>query len=655
MTYPHGGADEIWRDGVGAAHNPRKAEIRAWGREIETAVGAPLVRYNALKDALESTRAATDVGTLWNIAGAAYEECAPGAADFEFLTAGGVKLRPQNGTIRNVALPPRPAKATAVSLAEAVAMSRDLTAMGGYAALAGVTGGNAYADYTVTNSGDDPENPQPGSLRWAIEQAREAGGGVINIHPDYRQFEFHLRGPIYVPANITIAAMGRNARFFAPHDFNFLRLEKENIILRCLSIKGVAAEGAGSGDLPPGAESGGDLLRVDAAQAGRTWVSECTIAGAPGDGMCDIVTLGRPVIKRRTSFDRCLFLGPSPRGILIGSLYCSENDDAAYCEAALTTTPQIEVDFQNCAFVGVGERAPKVTLLGRADMIGCVNILQDQDDRATGNVCSAYGAKSYTGGQLYANGCIGMSWRGAGRIAYGAHLPQGSVAWGTVAANGEGAARVVGSYIKAGVTIAERNAGNVADPVYPFAGPLITDTPAGHQARIEEVLGTAGAERISPLAGQFMFVDGETSIADGVRAHGIGAAGGGLWVRFGYEARTERAPAPPAGRVELRLSADEVATVTPPALAGTLFLFRNYKTSPDHTRSGGVYYDVGTSPTGLELTNGTGSKFDVVSDIDLNATPGADGNVTLSIRSGAIQIENRSGGASDFLIIFGAV
>ena len=35
MTYPHGGASEIWRDGTGGAHNPQKGEIRDWGGDVE--------------------------------------------------------------------------------------------------------------------------------------------------------------------------------------------------------------------------------------------------------------------------------------------------------------------------------------------------------------------------------------------------------------------------------------------------------------------------------------------------------------------------------------------------------------------------------------------------------------------------------------------
>lgn len=38
MTYPHGGASQIWRDGSGGAHNPMKSQIRDWATKIENRV-----------------------------------------------------------------------------------------------------------------------------------------------------------------------------------------------------------------------------------------------------------------------------------------------------------------------------------------------------------------------------------------------------------------------------------------------------------------------------------------------------------------------------------------------------------------------------------------------------------------------------------------
>lgn len=56
MTYPHGGAAQIWRDGAGGAHNPAKPEIRDWGAAVERSV--PLI-----PGGLDDT-GATDVSSI---------------------------------------------------------------------------------------------------------------------------------------------------------------------------------------------------------------------------------------------------------------------------------------------------------------------------------------------------------------------------------------------------------------------------------------------------------------------------------------------------------------------------------------------------------------------------------------------------------------
>lgn len=40
MTYPHGGASQIWRDGDGGSHNPEKGQIRDWGAAVESGIDA---------------------------------------------------------------------------------------------------------------------------------------------------------------------------------------------------------------------------------------------------------------------------------------------------------------------------------------------------------------------------------------------------------------------------------------------------------------------------------------------------------------------------------------------------------------------------------------------------------------------------------------
>ncbi|WP_127111986.1 hypothetical protein [Shimia sediminis] len=48
MTYPHGGASQIWRYGTGDAHNPAKSQIRDWGVVVEG--------YESLTDLKAETR-----------------------------------------------------------------------------------------------------------------------------------------------------------------------------------------------------------------------------------------------------------------------------------------------------------------------------------------------------------------------------------------------------------------------------------------------------------------------------------------------------------------------------------------------------------------------------------------------------------------------
>lgn len=57
MTYPHGGASQIWRDGGDSAYNPKKPEIRDWGAAVESAVGALEAQAFAADPIYEGTAA----------------------------------------------------------------------------------------------------------------------------------------------------------------------------------------------------------------------------------------------------------------------------------------------------------------------------------------------------------------------------------------------------------------------------------------------------------------------------------------------------------------------------------------------------------------------------------------------------------------------
>jgi len=86
MTYPHGGASQIWRDSEGGApHNPDKSQIREWGERVE---GFEDVA-GLIVDASVSLGA---TGDFISAGGFRYKIAAPSASDYHIATAGGVKL-----------------------------------------------------------------------------------------------------------------------------------------------------------------------------------------------------------------------------------------------------------------------------------------------------------------------------------------------------------------------------------------------------------------------------------------------------------------------------------------------------------------------------------------------------------------------------------
>ena len=67
MTYPHGGASQIWRDGDGTAHNPAKSQIRDWGASVEQKADANEVGLAQLQ-ALNASGAPMYVDTTAGLA-----------------------------------------------------------------------------------------------------------------------------------------------------------------------------------------------------------------------------------------------------------------------------------------------------------------------------------------------------------------------------------------------------------------------------------------------------------------------------------------------------------------------------------------------------------------------------------------------------------
>lgn len=87
MTYPHGGASQIWRDGVGVPYNPLKPQIRDWAGAVEASVG-----YKTLQEMNGLAAGALSEGVLVRVAGSLFSVAPVSATDHHHQTLGGLKL-----------------------------------------------------------------------------------------------------------------------------------------------------------------------------------------------------------------------------------------------------------------------------------------------------------------------------------------------------------------------------------------------------------------------------------------------------------------------------------------------------------------------------------------------------------------------------------
>jgi hypothetical protein len=98
---------------------------------------------------------------------------------------------------------------------------------------------------------------------------------------------------------------------------------------------------------------------------------------------------------------------------------------------------------------------------------------------------------------------------------------------------------------------------------------------------------------------------------------------------------------------------DSTVSVTPPYTGGFMLVTTSAGADfPQSADSIMVYYDTGSS---LGMTDcglsGVGTSVDTTTG-DLTGTTGTDGNITVSAKSGSIEIENRAGADRDFRVTF---
>jgi pectate lyase len=439
-------------------------------------------------------------------------------APYDFTSSGGVKLTIADGVQTSFSIG---TKATAVNEQQAQDMAADISEMYGYAAHAGTTGGAGQSVYWVRNAYSTNEE---GSLRWAVEQADAAGGGIILFQPR-GYFNINLTEKLSIPDNVTVDAPGRNAQIWAPYDVNQIEVLATNVILRRLSF-------GASANFETTTER--DAISIDPSVADKVWVDQCSFTWA-ADGCIDIASLLELTADCRITVSRCQF-SSHDKVALIGSLACYQaTGRPSWCPTALDDqTIRLFVTFKENFFHCTGQRQPKVIAQAFVDSVNNVSrMAQFERDDGTSGAC--YGIFAAQGGCAHSRGDLflsasGTGWEGVDASTNTYVPPSGS----TLAIEGQGATVISNSVAADSITLTERATSYVPSVPYSITPTVITDTPTGRRAFLEQIQANAGALTNNVPAGVWTW-DGSNSLQPNTFTQISETSGDGRWLRVDRE------------------------------------------------------------------------------------------------------------------------
>ena len=418
-----------------------------------------------------------------------YIVAASGATDQQFTTAGGVKLRVPDKTVRVLA---GVGKSRATNRTEALAAANDLSGMYGYAQQFGCDGGGGAGTIRwVTNGKDSVYAPPAGSFRAAFNAA--VTGDIIVFDP-----AFFIRVNLVASIDTTgkdgliIAAPGGNVEIAHAGDVSAFRLYSNNLILRGFKEK----------VLPKTVEGGTDrdFIDVNPDLCRLYWIDEITPANS-ADGGIDIATpTGTGVLTTPSygTISRSVFRGIDKSALVRSS-------DAAFTDATMIYSTWYLCWFDHCA-----QRNPSIREQAQADVVNCFYGLQ-QKTQSGGGLGACYGADARTGGKI----SVRSSW-------FTALVGSGFEAVSVGDANGS--ASVSDCIAENGMTL--NTAGTVTTPVYSI--PIITPLVAGDDGREafkDDVMRVAGAERFAGPDGEYTFDDASIQEPDGRSVRSLGGTG----------------------------------------------------------------------------------------------------------------------------------
>ena len=433
---------------------------------------------------------------------------------YDYTPTGGVKLTIAEGVTKDFSVG---VKQTAFTQQQAQDMADDLSAMSGYAAVAGTTGGAGYNTYWVLNAAPGLET---NSFLWAVDQATTAGGGKIIFFPR-GQFDIILTEQVEVTNNITIDAPGRNARIWAPFDVTRLKVIGENVVIRRLQL-GATPEAATITER--------DSIWIEASLADKIWIDQCTFQWS-GDAQLDINSVNTLTSDCRVSVTNCYFHNHN-KGSLIGSLACYQTGGVpAWCPTALSSqTVHLFVTMRENYWHCVGQRQPKVISQAFVDSINnTVRMAPFQSDDGTTGAC--YGILTATGGIAKSTNDVFISAYGSGyhgtnsvTTAYVAPTP------GVLTIEGPGSMAVSNSVSANGITLNTYNTSYVPTIPYSITPISITDTPEGIRQFVNTIQTNSGASADNVPEGTFRWEGANTTYPNSITS--VSETNGvGRWLR----------------------------------------------------------------------------------------------------------------------------
>jgi len=439
-------------------------------------------------------------------------------APYDFTSSGGVKLTIADGVQTSFSIG---TKATAVNEQQAQDMAADISEMSGYAAHAGTTGGAGQSVYWVRNAYSTNEED---SLRWAVEQAAAAGGGIILFQPR-GYFNIHLTKQLEIPDNVTLDAPGRNVQIWAPYDVTQIKVIGTNVIIRRLSF-GASANFQSLTQR--------DAIWIEPSLADKVWIDQCSFTWA-ADGCLEIASLLELTADCRVTVSRCQF-SSHDRVALIGSLACySLAGRPSWCPTALDDqTIRLFVTFRENFFNCTGQRQPKVIAQAFVDSVNNASrMAQFEKDDGTSGAC--YGIFAAQGGCAHSRGDLflsasGTGWKGVDASTNTFVPPTGS----TLAIEGPGATVISNSVAADSITLTERATSYVPSVPYSITPTVITDTPAGRRAFLEQVQENAGSLTNNVSQGVWTW-DGSNSLQPNTFTQISETNGDGRWLRVDRE------------------------------------------------------------------------------------------------------------------------